>query len=81
AEIFGIPDRGRLMPGLAADLVLFDPATVGPREPELAHDLPGGAARLVQQADGIRLVTVNGEVLLEGGALTGARPGRVLRGT
>ena len=80
AEIFGIPDRGRLMPGLSADLVLFDPATVGPREPELAHDLPGGAARLVQQADGIRLVTVNGEVVLDGGALTGARPGRVLRG-
>lgn len=80
AEIFGIRDRGRLIPGMAADAVVFDPARVAPREPELTHDLPGGAARLVQQAEGIRLVMVNGEVVLEDGALTGARPGRVLRG-
>jgi N-acyl-D-aspartate/D-glutamate deacylase len=78
AQIFAIPDRGLLAPGLAADLVLFDPATVAPREPELAHDLPGGAPRLVQHADGIRLVVVNGEVLLEKGTHTGSYPGRVL---
>ena len=80
AQIFAIPDRGLLAPGLAADLVLFDPATVAPREPELAHDLPGGAARLVQHAEGIRLVVVNGEVVVEDGALTGARAGTLLRG-
>jgi N-acyl-D-aspartate/D-glutamate deacylase len=43
------------------------------------HDLPGGAPRLIQHADGIRLVVVNGEVVLEDGAHTGARPGSLLR--
>jgi N-acyl-D-aspartate/D-glutamate deacylase len=61
-------------------VVVFDPATVGPEEAELVHDLPGGAARLVQQATGIYLVLVNGEPILERGTLTGARPGQVLRG-
>ena len=79
AEICGITDRGLLRPGMAADVVLFDPETVGPQEPELAHDFPGGAARLVQRADGIRTVLVNGQVALEDGAPTGERSGRLLR--
>jgi len=79
AQIFGITDRGLLRSGMAADVVVFDPATVGPEEAELMHDLPGGAARLVQQASGIHLVLVNGDAILEGGKLTGARPGQVLR--
>ena len=79
AEICGITDRGLLRPGMAADVVLFDPATVGPQEPELAHDFPGGAARLVQRANGVRTVLVNGRVILEDGAPTGERPGRLLR--
>jgi N-acyl-D-aspartate/D-glutamate deacylase len=80
AQIFGITDRGLLRSGMAADVVVFDPATVGPQEAELVHDLPGGAPRLVQQASGIHLVLVNGEPILEKGKLTGARPGLVLRG-
>jgi N-acyl-D-aspartate/D-glutamate deacylase len=80
AQIFGITDRGLLRSGMAADVVVFDPTTVGPEEAELVHDLPGGAARLVQQATGIHLVLVNGEAILERGDLTGARPGQVLRG-
>jgi N-acyl-D-amino-acid deacylase len=52
---------------------------VASREPELVHDLPGGAPRLIQHADGIRLVVVNGEEVVEDGALTGARPGSLLR--
>ena len=80
AQIFGITDRGLLRPGMAADVVVFDPSTVGPEEAELVHDLPGGAPRLVQQASGIHLVLVNGEAILEAGKLTGARPGLVLRG-
>jgi N-acyl-D-aspartate/D-glutamate deacylase len=80
AQIFGITDRGLLRSGMAADVVVFDPATVRPEEAELVHDLPGGAARLVQQASGIHLVLVNGEPILERGKLTGARPGQVLRG-
>jgi N-acyl-D-aspartate/D-glutamate deacylase len=79
ADICGITDRGRLEPGMAADVVVFDPATVAPREPELLHDFPGGAARLAQYADGIHTVLVNGQVALEDGAPTGERSGKVLR--
>lgn len=79
AEIIGISDRGLLRPGLAADVVVFDPEVVAPCEPELVHDFPGGAPRLVQQANGIGAVLVNGKVLLENGELTGERAGKVLR--
>ena len=79
ADICGIADRGRLEEGMAADVVVFDPATVAPREPELMHDFPGGAARLIQQADGIRTVLVNGQVVLEDGEPTGERSGKLLR--
>jgi N-acyl-D-aspartate/D-glutamate deacylase len=80
AQIFGITDRGVLRSGMAADVVVFDPSTVAPEDAELVRDLPGGAARLVQRARGIDLVLVNGEPILEGGKLTGVRPGLVLRG-
>ncbi|MCY4443053.1 MAG: amidohydrolase family protein, partial [Deltaproteobacteria bacterium] len=79
AEVCGITDRGLLQPGMAADVVVFDPATVAPREPELLHDFPGGAARLAQYADGIHTVLVNGQVSLEDGEPTGERSGKVLR--
>lgn len=79
ASIFGLRDRGLIRPGMAADLVLFDPGTVGDCEPEIAHDLPGGEKRLVQKAHGIEMSIVNGAVLIENGAHSGAFPGRVLR--
>ncbi len=79
ASIFEIPDRGLVRPGYWADLVVFDPATVAPCEPELVHDLPAGEPRLVQRARGIEYTVVNGTVLLEHGEHTGAYPGRVLR--
>src|SRR5262249_11084844 len=84
AEVFGIRDRGRLAPGLAADLTIFDPATVGCSPLRRVQDLPAGADRLVSDARGIRAVVVNGVVVREDGrdALPpdGALPGRVLRG-
>ncbi len=81
ASLFELPDRGLLRPGYAADLVVFDPATVGPCEPTLAHDLPAAEPRLLQRATGIHYTIVNGTVLLEGGEHSGSYPGRVLRRT
>ncbi len=78
ASIFGLHDRGLIRPGLAADLVLFDPETVMDSEPEMVNDLPGGEKRLVQKAVGVKMTVVNGEVLTEDGKHTGALPGRVL---
>jgi N-acyl-D-amino-acid deacylase len=80
ADFFGIRDRGRIVPGMAADIVIFDPATVGSEgHPERRYDLPGGAKRMVMRSRGIEMTLVNGEVTWEKGALTGAAAGRVLR--
>jgi N-acyl-D-aspartate/D-glutamate deacylase len=80
ADFFGIGDRGRLAPGLAADLAIFDPATVGSvGRPERRFDLPGGAKRMVMRSQGIEYTIVNGVVTWEKGALTGAAAGMVLR--
>ena len=62
-----------------ANLVVFDPDTVGPDVPYTSTDLPAGATRLKQKATGIRATVVNGEVLLRDGEATGALPGRVIR--
>jgi N-acyl-D-aspartate/D-glutamate deacylase len=80
ADFFGLSGRGRLAVGLAADLTLFDANTVGsPKRPEARDDLPGGARRLVAPARGIAYTFVNGTLLFEGAAHTGALPGQVLR--
>ena len=80
ADFFGIRDRGRLKPGLAADIAIFDPATVGSGgRPERLYDLPGGAKRMVMRSRGIEYTIVNGELTWEKGALTGAAAGKVLR--
>jgi N-acyl-D-aspartate/D-glutamate deacylase len=81
ASIYELGGRGLLRPGWAADLVVFDPATVGPCEAEWADDFPGGTRRLVQHSTGIQCTIVNGQVIFEEGRLTGALPGRVLRGS
>ncbi len=80
ASFFGLQDRGRLAPGMAADIVLFDFRTVGSaKRPEMRYDLPGGGRRLVMPAHGIYSTIVNGVVLYEDGKHTGALPGQVLR--
>ena len=83
AEIFGIRDRGLLAEGRPADVVVFDPATVGAGPLQHVGDLPGGADRLVSEAFGIDAVIVNGAILRRNGAdaLTpeDPLPGRLLR--
>ena len=80
AAAWGLADRGLLKAGYRADLVLFDPARVRPAMPTVEADLPGGARRLVQKAEGIAATIVNGEVTLENGKSTGRLPGALLRG-
>ena len=79
ASLFGLFDRGLVRPGMAADLMVFDPATIAPLEPGEAQDLPGGARRRKQLAQGIAWTVVNGQVLIEKGEHTGAYPGKVQR--
>ncbi len=80
ADVFGIRDRGRLAPGLAADLVIFDAARVGStNRGERRFDLPGGAKRMVMPSRGVEHTVVNGVVTWADGKLTGAAAGQVLR--
>ena len=79
ATLWGLHDRGLVRRGMAADLVIFDPDTVGPDMPEVVHDLPSGARRLKQTATGIKHTVVNGSVLLTDNEYTGATPGKLLR--
>ncbi len=81
ADFFGLKDRGRLKPGYAADIAIFDPETVGSsHRGERRYDLPGGAKRMVMPSRGVEYTIVNGVVTWEHGAMTGATAGQVLRG-
>jgi N-acyl-D-aspartate/D-glutamate deacylase len=81
AAAYRIPDRGRLVPGAWADLLLFDPATVGRGPKRRVHDLPTGAARFDTPAVGLHGVWVNGVRTVDERGLVRecGRPGRVLR--
>jgi N-acyl-D-aspartate/D-glutamate deacylase len=78
ASAFGIYDRGLIQPGMAADLVVFDPDTVRPVAEDKVHDFPANGWRMRELAEGIHYTVVNGEVLMEKGTHTGSLPGRVL---
>jgi N-acyl-D-aspartate/D-glutamate deacylase len=80
ASAWDLGDRGLVRTGFRADLVVFDAARVRPAMPTVETDLPGGARRLVQKAEGIAATIVNGQVTLEHGAATGNLPGQLLRG-
>lgn len=79
ATLWGLHDRGLLREGMAADIVVFDPDTIGPNMPEVLNDLPAGARRLKQTASGILNTVVNGEIFLTNNEHTGAIAGRLLR--
>ena len=79
ARLYGLRDRGRLAPGAHADIVVFDPQTVGPAGERTRDDLPGGASRIVAESNGVEHVLVAGTEIVRDGAYTGATPGVVLR--
>ncbi|PWT75721.1 MAG: hypothetical protein C5B46_02305 [Proteobacteria bacterium] len=81
ADLFGIVDRGRIAPGHCADLLLFDPATVGRGKATRAFDLPAGASRLTTPALGLHGVWVNGQQVADASGLVPQAPraGQLLR--
>ena len=78
ARFHGLAGRGELRVGAAADLCVIDPAEIGVGAVRVAHDLPGGAPRLYQDARGYRAVIVNGTPTIENDSTTEARPGIAL---
>jgi N-acyl-D-aspartate/D-glutamate deacylase len=79
ARLFGLTGRGRIAEGYQADLVLFDPETVGSSPTRTAFDLPGDNKRLLADPIGVKTVLVNGIQTLTDGNPTGDSPGIVLR--
>jgi len=80
AQFFGFQDRGRLKVGNAADIVVFDAATIGSAERgSFVNDLPTGAGRLHAKARGIAHVLVNGTEIYRDGESTGALPGSIVK--
>ncbi len=80
AELYGLRDRGTLEPGRRADLNGIDLRALRLHAPEIVRDLPTGAARVVQRADGYRWTVVGGRFTFRDGAATGTRPGGLIRG-
>jgi N-acyl-D-amino-acid deacylase len=79
ARAWELPDRGLVKEGYKADLVLFEEDRIRPCLPTVETDLPGGARRLVQKAEGIRATVVNGSMAFENGEATGTFVGEVLK--
>ncbi len=79
ARLYGLVDRGRLVEGAHADIVVIDPEQVGPEPVVSRVDLPAGGWRLYGGATGIDHVLVNGVEVVTDGVIGDARPGTVLR--
>ncbi len=79
ADFFGFADRGRLAPGLKADVNVIDFERLRLHVPEIRYDLPAGGRRLVQRVDGYIATLVSGTPVFERGQYTGATPGRLVR--
>jgi N-acyl-D-aspartate/D-glutamate deacylase len=80
ARVAGLADRGRIAVGYKADLNVIDHAGLRLHKPTITYDLPAGGRRLDQTADGYVATIVSGEVIVEDGQHTDARPGRLVRG-
>jgi N-acyl-D-amino-acid deacylase len=79
ADLYGMTDRGRIRPGLRADLNVIDYAALQLGLPHAVDDLPAGGTRLLQPASGYDATLVAGQVTRRRGQDTGARPGRLVR--
>jgi len=78
-SVWNIPDRGLLREGAVADIVIFDPETVGPGTPFVDYCLPDGGGQIRSRSNGIHSVIVGGEEILRDNETTGATPGKILR--
>ena len=81
ADVYRIPERGRIVPGAWADLILFDPQRVGRGEKRRVSDLPGGGSRVDTPAVGLHGVWVNGTRVVDeqGPRADAGRPGHLIR--
>jgi N-acyl-D-aspartate/D-glutamate deacylase len=79
ADLYGLTDRGRLVPGAHADIVIFNDEVVAPGPTTTRWDLPGGAARFYAEAIGVQEVLVNGRTIVAQGEFTDVLPGTLLR--
>jgi N-acyl-D-aspartate/D-glutamate deacylase len=79
ANFFGLTDRGRLAPGLRADLNVIDFAGLNMQRPEIVHDMPASGRRFIQRVTGYEATLVAGQAIFERGEHTGAMPGRLVR--
>ena len=79
SEFFGLNDRGRLAPGLRADVNVIDFDALKLHKPELVHDMPANGRRFVQRVEGYEATLVAGLPIFERGQHTGAMPGRLVR--
>ena len=79
ADLYGLGDRGRIRQGLRADLNIIDYDKLALVHPEKVNDLPSGVGRLIQRSNGYTATIVAGEVVVDDGELTDARPGRLVR--
>jgi N-acyl-D-aspartate/D-glutamate deacylase len=80
AALYALHDRGVLAPGMRADVNVLDFDNVGIERPEMVYDLPAGAGRMIQRSTGYVATIVAGEPVVEGGEVTGALPGGLVRG-
>ena len=79
SEFFGLNDRGRLAPGLRADVNVIDFDALKLHKPELVHDMPADGRRFIQRVEGYESTLVAGTPIFERGQHTGAMPGRLVR--